>query len=555
MKKIHIGIEDFKIIKKDFYYVDKTLFLNDIIDSSESSVMLYVRPRRFGKSLMISMLDYFFNDKYNSKDLFIDTKIYENRLDLVNYMNKINVIHLNLKSISSNNFDDFISRMKEKIIDLYIEQFKELNINNLENHYKNYINKILNNEFDYNDLVISLDRLLTIIYKIKNTKSMILIDEYDAPIQNAYNYNYFDKVKDFFRDYLGSALKGHDYLYKAILTGVNQIAQTSIFSDLNNLYVNNVLSNNNEYFGFTENETKELLNYYNYNGDFNEITKWYGGYRFQNEIVFNPWSIMYFIKNNFEFKNYWSNTGSYLFINEALTYITNNSSTALYSLFEDDVVIAIIKETMSFNDLNELNELNTLYSLLLFSGYLTYDNSIIQGQYLLKIPNKEIKESFKEEILNKYTKNEQIISLYKLKNAFINGNEDIIGNIISDYILNCFSYYDLANEKIYQIIMTTILATLFDECIIKSEVNEGLGRCDIFLRSKNNNNLAIIIEIKKLASYKTDAILQKSSETALKQIKKNNYAEEALKSNSKKILAYGIAFANKHSKVSKEQIR
>jgi len=551
MKKIHIGIEDFKIIKENYYYVDKTLFLNEIIDSSESSVMLFVRPRRFGKSLMLSMVDYFFNDKYNSKDLFLDTKIYSSRNDLNNYMNKINVIHLNFKAISSNSFEDFISRMKEKTIDLYIQQIKNLNFNDLDNYYKEYINKIINNNFTYNDLIISLDRLLFLVYKLNNKKSLILIDEYDAPIQNSFNNNYFDEVRNFFRDYLGSALKGNEYLYKAILAGVNQVAQTSIFSDLNNLYVNNVLSNNEEYFGFTEIETKQLLDYYNYKDDFSKILLWYGGYKFQNEFVVNPWSIMYFIKNNFEFKNYWSNTGSYIFINEALSYITNNSYQSLYSLLDDDVVVAIIKETMAFNDLNELN---TLYSLLLFSGYLTYEKSIIPGQVLLKIPNNEIKESFKEEILIKYVKNDQIVNLYKLKKAFIEGNEDIIGNIISDYFLTCFSYYDLSSEKIYQIIMVTLLASMFDECIVKSEVNEGLGRCDIFLRSKNNNDLAIVIEIKRLASYKTETILNNSALTALKQIKKKNYLEEALKLKSKKIIAYGIAFTGKHSKVVKERI-
>ena len=551
MKPLHIGVEDFKIIKKDYYYVDKTLFLNEIIDRAISSVMLYTRPRRFGKSLMLSMVDCFFSDRENSIDYFKDTKIFSNRNDLDEYMNKVNVIHINFKTLNAKTFDDFIYSLKQYIADVYSEQLSGYNTDNLDSYLKMHIEKIVNLNGNINDLEISLSRLLTIMFKLKNKKSLLLIDEYDAPIQTAYEYNYLDDIRFFFKNFLGNALKGHNCLYKALLTGVNQVAQTSVFSDLNNLYSNNIISNqDNEYFGFNEEEVSKILYDYKYDGSLEKVKEWYGGYLFQNKHIYNPWSILCFIQNRFEFKNYWSNTGSYYYIEMSLNYL-NNSNINLMNLFNGDIVITKIKETLGFD---ELNDVTTLYSLLAFSGYLTLKNTSISNSYIISIPNNEIKETFANEILSKYSKEDRLELLYSLKEAFLVGNEHIIGDILSKYILTCFSYYDLANEKVYQIIIVTLLSILFDSYIVKSEVNEGMGRCDIFIKSINNE-LAIVIEVKKLASYKTDEILSTSANAALRQISKKDYIEEAIKSNYKKIIVYGISFAGKHSKVVSKIIK
>jgi len=550
MKKNPIGIEDFKIIKEACYYVDKTKLIKFICDAPDTTVFLFTRPRRFGKSLALSMLEYYFSNTNNSKSLFEDTYIYKES-EYIKYMNSRNVIHLNFKNVDASSYDNFIYSMKVLLAEVYNKSIKNSNTNLLSELEINYINDIISLKSNEVELKLSLEKLINIIYLLTNETSIVLIDEYDAPLNEAYKNGFYEKANDFLRLFLGGALKGNSHLYKAVLTGVTQIAHSSALSDLNNLRVYNVLSPlKDEFFGFTKEETIDLLNYYNFTGDFNDVDKYYGGYSFSINNIYNPWSIFSFIDNNFLFKNYWANTGSYVLLRDSIKTIADYEIEELSNLLIGDVKIIQLDETINFENSSLLNQ---IYTMLVFSGYLTASLFSEPNNFTVRIPNEEIKSIFKSEIINCYSNNNFTL-LANLKEAFIRGDSTKIKDYFNKYVLTCFSYYDLSTEKTYQIIFTTLLAILFSEAIVKSEVNEGLGRCDIYMRFIDGS-YSFVFELKKLKGRRTELELKKSSIAALNQIKNKNYYEEALKDNSKKILIYGVSFSEKKVFTSFEEIK
>mgnify|MGYP002624098659 CR=1 FL=1 len=552
MLNLPVGVEDFKEIKENAYYVDKTLFLEQFIDAIPSTVFLITRPRRFGKSLMLSMVDYFFRFNIDTKYLFEDTNIYKLGYEYIKEINSYPVIHLNFKRIESKTYDELIYNVNLLMVSIIKEYESYLNDIKAFSD-KKIIESILNLEINESFLKQSLYKITELLYESTNKKVIVIIDEYDVPIIKSYEKGYYEEAKEFFKMFLGTALKGNNYLYKGLISGVNQIANTSIFSDLNNLRVISIISQTqNEYFGFTELEINKLLNYYGYKNNLDEIKKWYGGYIFQGKEIYNPWSILSFIANGFQFDKYWVTTGSYSLLKKSIMKINESSYNELSSLLYGNCLDATLKSAISLE--NNADKIE-LYSMLVSAGYLTARRISTTDFYFIYMPNEEIKSAFVNEILSLYSENNALTLLANLKIAFIEGDSDKIANVLSLYVLNCFSYYDLSDERIYQIIVTTVLSILFTDSIVLSEVNSGLGRCDIYISSKNNDKFALIIEIKHLKGRRSIKDIESSSISALNQIKNKGYIENALKEDKKEIILYGMSFSNKNIVVKKEKYR
>lgn len=542
--KLPIGVENYKTVKQECFYFDRTMLISEILESPESSVFLFTRPRRFGKSLMISMLAYFFDISLSSKPLFEDMEIAKHP-SLYREMNSRPVIHLNLKGLTSNDVEGFFSLLKMRMADLYRKCLSAELLEKLDERQKSYALEIMSESMGEERFQLSLERLESTLCAIYGKPVVVLIDEYDAPLTEAKEKGYYERAQLFFKNFLGNALKGNDCVYKAVLTGVNQIAHASIFSDLNNLIVNNLLSGRNEYFGFTEEEVTTLLSRFEFKKDLTEVREWYGGYRFQNQKVYNPWSILNFVSNHFQYRPYWVNTGSYSILRGMLLEVGEQNIQELYSLLNGETVIVPIRSSLSFA---YKGDSVSLYSLLLFSGYLTYDALPIVGEYSLSVPNREVRESLNSEILSEYAKAGQIRRLYEIKNALASGSNSKFEQTFSDYLLSSFSAYDLNDEKTYQTILVTLSSMLFNDAIVKSEVNAGEGRCDISILDKKNV-YCYIIELKYRKNRPSDDSLRETAKSALGQILKNRYYEEAKARGVSKIHLYGMAFSGKRVKV------
>ena len=542
--QLPIGIEDYRYVKQRCFYVDRTMLLSEILESPESSAFLYTRPRRFGKSLMISMLENFFDMDRSSAPLFEDTEIAKHPT-YYEEMNSRPVIHLNLKGLTAKTEEDFLSLFKTRMSDLYRACLNEGDLAKLEDRQREYALDVIDEKLDANHLQASLTRLEGYLHSAKGKTVVVLVDEYDSPLLEAKDHGYYDFAQRFFRNFLGNALKGNESLYKAVLTGVNQIAHASIFSDLNNLIVNNVLGGKKEYFGFAEDEVRSLLSYYGYRGDFEAVKQWYGGYRFQQQIVYNPWSILNFIFNGFLFRPYWVNTGSYSVLKDLLLHVAQQDIESLYALLRGEIVVSEIRHSLSFQTEEDVV---SLYSSLLFCGYLTYETTPIVGQYALKVPNQEVKESLNSEILTDLSKQTQFSRIYAIREALINDAPERFEKLFSDYLLSSFSAFDLSSEKAYQIILVTLSSIMFGEAIVKSEANVGDGRCDLSILDKNNR-YCYIIELKYRKNRPTDDSIQSSAQAALNQALRNRYYEEAKMRGVPVIRVYGIAFSVKRLKM------
>lgn len=551
MKNISIGIENYLQVSRT-YYVDKSLFIKTIIDFFIEKSILITRPRRFGKSLMLSMIDYFFTNKGDYLEYFRNKNIFSCGEDYISHMNKYPVIHINMKNVSRISKEELFKDVIDLISDVYAG-FSELKTSDklLDVEKKDYIyilNKKSNSIYDYTTSILNLSKYL---YKHYNEKIIILLDEYDTPIEYAYQNGYYDDVVPFFRQFYSSFLKANNYLFFSILTGVLEIAKESLFSDLNNLNVYSTIDKDLiEYFGFTKSEVLELLSFFNVKTNIDDIEKWYGGYETSEIEIYNPWSVLNYV-NKERFETFWANTGS----NETIARLVNNIDESKYVLNEfinNKNKLFTFSNSISYKDIRNNNA--TLFSYLVQAGYLVAKYSGIDNLFLLSIPNKEIDETLKKEVIARNLDEDYLNLGVNLKNAIMLGNVEYITNSLNSYVLKSFSYFDLNREKEYQVMMVGILAVLFNDYIVKSEVINKNGRCDIMLVPKSTKNIGIIIEIKKNKGVLSSSNLLASSKTAINQIKKQEYYNELSLLNIDKILLYGIAFDDKKSNLSLEII-
>ncbi len=550
-KPVPLGIEYYETVSTDCYYVDKTNIINNISKFPEGSCLLFTRPRRFGKSLMLSMLQTFYEkSNVDNSKYFIDKKIWGNKEVVKNNFQKYPLIHINLKNAIGSNYISMLMKLKECMREEYERHSNILALDILNGEEQKYFSSVLSKELNDIELSSSLSRLSKFLFKVYKTKVVLLIDEYDTPVHYAYDYNFYDQAIIFFKQFLGESLKSNPSIHLAILTGILQIAKESLFSGVNNLVVNSILSKNmDEGFGFNEKEVIDLLNYYNFNECYNDVKKYYGGYKFGNAEIYNPLSILNFIQNGGELNSYWVNTGE---SNTLAKLFSPDNLNSLLPLLNDETIQSEIDIAISYKDLD--NSPLTVCTYLLCSGYLSISDSF-DNLYRLALPNEEIKQVFKREIRSRYLKNEQIPLIIRLKEAFKEGNQYSLEKIITEYLLSTFSYLEMNDEKNYQILLATTLAIIFEDAYVKNEYNAGKGRADIVVIPKNSEDVGLIIETKNLKNRTTKARLNESSLNALNQILSKGYCDELSKLGIKNIIIFGVAFYKNKVSISTKKFQ
>ena len=542
MKRLAIGVSDFKkIIEGDFYYFDKTKLIEEIINDG-SEVKLFARPRRFGKTLNMSMLKYFFDieNKEENKEIFKD--LYIEKTEAFKEQGQYPVIFLSLKDLKALTWEQMEKAIKSAISRLFSE-YKYL-LNDLDKFDTLAFENILLKNTELEDLKEALKFLTRILYEKYNKKVVVLIDEYDSPLVSAYINGYYEKAKDFFKTFYSTVLKDNSYLQMGVLTGIIRVIKAGIFSDLNNLRTYTILSDvYTDSYGLTEEEVEKSLKYYGIEQEISNVKDWYDGYKFGDSEVYNPWSILNFLQYK-ELRAYWVDTSGNDLIKDVLKNITKNTIEALERLFNGEGLKQNISGT---SDLSKLLSEDELWELMLFSGYLTVEEKIDQKNYVLRLPNKEIKELFRDTFLEKYFGRGS--KLLYLMEALTENRIDEYEERLQEILLTSVSYNDTkkGNEAFYHGLIMGMGLYLEGEYITKSNIESGLGRYDFVIEPKNKTKRAFIMEFKA-----TDNIekLEEVSKEALEQIENKKY-DVSLKQNGVKDITYmGIAFCGKEIKIS-----
>ena len=542
MKRLAIGLSDFKhLIEEDFYYFDKTKFIEEVIKDG-SQVKLFARPRRFGKTLNMSMLKYFFDIKNREENKKIFKDLYIEKTEAFKEQGQYPVIFLSLKDLKALTWEQMEKAIKSAISRLFSE-YKYL-LNDLDKFDTLAFENILLKNTELEDLKEALKFLTKILYEKYNKKVVVLIDEYDSPLVSAYINGYYEKAKDFFKTFYSSVLKDNSYLQMGVLTGIIRVIKAGIFSDLNNLSTYTILSDvYTDSYGLTEEEVEKSLKYYGIEQEISNVKDWYDGYKFGDSEVYNPWSILNFLGFK-ELRAYWVDTSGNDLIKDVLKKITKNTIEALERLFNGEGLKQNISGT---SDLSKLLSEEELWELMLFSGYLTVEEKIDHKNYILRLPNKEIKELFRDTFLEKYFGRGS--KLLYLMEALTENRIDEYEERLQEILLTSVSYNDTkkGNEAFYHGLIMGMGLYLEGEYITKSNIESGLGRYDFVIEPKNKAKRAYIMEFKA-----TDNIekLEEVSKEALEQIENKKY-DVSLKQNGVKDITYmGIAFCGKEIKIS-----
>ena len=542
MKRIPIGLSDFKhLIEEDFYYYDKTKFIDEIIKDG-AQVKLFTRPRRFGKTLNMSMLKYFFDIKEAEENRKLFKNLYIEKTESFKEQGQYPVIFLSLKDLKATTWEEMEKDIKSTIASLFLE-YEDLYYE-LGEFDKPLFKKIAIKEVDIENLKDALKVLVKILYKKYNEKVVVLIDEYDSPLVSAYINGYYEKVKNFFKTFYSTVLKDNTCLQMGVLTGIIRVIKAGIFSDLNNLRTYTILSDDyTDSYGLTEKEVEKSLKDYGLEYEISKVKDWYDGYKFGNSEVYNPWSILNFLQDK-ELRAYWVDTSGNDLINDVLKKITKDTVRALERLFNGEGLRQNISGT---SDLSKLLDENELWELLLFSGYLTIEEKIDQKNYILRLPNKEVKELFKDSFLEKYFGRGNKLS--DLMEALTENRIDEYEEKLQEILLTSVSYNDTkkGNEAFYHGLIMGMGLYLEGEYITKSNIESGLGRYDFVIEPKNKSKRAYIMEFKSTDSVEK---LEEVSKEALEQIENKKY-DISLKQNGIKEITYiGIAFCGKQIKMS-----
>ncbi len=529
------GISDFKtLIENNYYYVDKTPFIREVGKNIGKS-LLFTRPRRFGKTLNMSMLKYFFDvrEAEENRKLFKDLEI-ENS-SYFKEQGKYPVIFISMKDIKEMSFDKAITEVKNLLKKIY-NQFEFIREKLNEGELIEFDNIWLGKNDE--NLKSSLLNLATFLKKYYNQKVIVLIDEYDTPLISAYRYGYYNEAKNFFSNLYGSVLKDNTSLQVGIITGIVRVIKAGIFSDLNNLSEHSILNKEyDEYFGFLEKEVKNALKYYEVDSKLDEVHSWYNGYTFGDVKVYNPWSILKFLSKR-EFASYWINTSENFLIKNILKEANKKTFEKLNNLLFGKKVE---EEITGKATLQEILEAHDLWELLLFSGYLTIDKKIDKNLYSIKIPNNEVKEFFGDSFIE--------IS-FGTNLTFKNLIENLLNNEIEEFeenlqevLLKYMSFYDISSiEKVYHSFILGLMIHLEGKYYIKSNGEGGLGRYDIAIEPLNKNLRGFILEFKVADSEEN---LEKKAEEALEQIKDKKYYISLQDRGVKDITFVGMAFYKK----------
>ena len=543
MKLIPTGIENFKeLIDKDYYYVDKTNLIVNIINEK---VVLYTRPRRVGKTLNMSMLYYFFSIKEKKNSYLFNHLNISKNIDALKHQNKYPTIFISLKDMKVPSMENQLLNFSS-IIARLLDQFEDiLDYDIFNDREKTLLNKYHMGIASKNELAESLLNISICLEKYYHQKVIILIDEYDVPLQSAYQNNYYDEMVDFLRSVFSSALKTNDALEKGIMTGCLRISKESIFTGLNNFTSYSILNNiGNEYFGFNENEVKQLLEDYQLSSYMNEVKEWYDGYLFGNTEIYNPWSTLMYVKNKIQdqsFKpvSFWANTSG----NDLVVNYIQNGSDELHEEFEQLIqgqsLEKYIKPELTYR---EMDNINNIYSFLLLTGYLRVIEDLGENKYKLVIPNKEVYEIYKQSFMS-YFEDYTFVRKEDLYQCLVKEDVDQANEILGDILSRSISYFD-NQESFYH----GFLVGLFSGKKIKSNREAMHGRFDLCILPKQIFQTALILECKHSKSVKE---LVSDAKEGAKQIIDNKYEDEIINDGYLHVKGYGISFYKKYCYIVK----
>lgn len=543
MKLLPTGIENFKtMIDKSAYYVDKTNFIEDVLNEQ---VVSYTRPRRFGKTLNMSMLYYFFSIKEKENAYLFDGLNISKNKDALKHQNKYPTIFISLKEMKNLTFDAQISSFSNVIYELLEKNLEILSSDQLSDTTKDILNKLHNRSSSVEDLKISLRVITNALYTYYQQKVIVLIDEYDVPLQAAYQNNYYEEMVEFLRSVFSSALKTNDALEKGVMTGCLRISKESIFTGLNNFTAYSVLNNiSSEFFGFTELEVKQLLKDYNLSEKMDEVKKWYDGYQFGNKEIYNPWSTLMYVKNitqdvSFKPISFWANTSG----NDIVVKYIQNGDKKLRKEFDvlmnGQSLIKYIKPELTYR---EMDNINNIYSFLLLTGYLKVIKDRGENQYELVIPNKEVYEIYKQSFMS-YFEDYTTSRKGELYQELVDGDAKKVNLLLNDILLRSISYFD-NQESFYH----GFLVGLLNDYEVVSNKESGNGRFDVCVLPENILGTVVLIECKH--SISEDDLIDDAKEGA-RQIVEQKYLEEHKFKKFEKAIGYGISFYKKQCYVVK----
>ena len=548
-----VGVSDYRLASTEYYYIDKTMMLKDFIDE-RPMVTLFTRPRRFGKTLNMDMLRTFF-EKTNedTSKYFKDKKIWEQGEYYRSFQGKYPVIFITLKDVKHNSWDNTFANIGSIISSEYCRHSDLSKSPKLDKKQKDFYDKMVSEKFSAVDLERSLLYLSEMLKKHYGEGAVIIIDEYDTPIQSGHTNGFYDDVIAFMRNLLSGCFKDNRSLAFGFLTGILRVAKESIFSGLNNLTINSVLDNKySEYFGFTANEVKEMAAYYSAPDKFDEVCEWYDGYRFGKTDIFNPWSVINYFSNDCEPRAFWLSTGSNDIIGEIIKEADNEIYERLSSLVNGGSFTTYIDTSVIYPQIK--NNPSSIYSFLLMAGYLKVVKSSvsISGDFMCEValPNKEISLVYRKEILQKLENIIPQATAIAVEEAIFSGNGEKLQDIISNFLIQSVSAFDAAGENFYHGFMLGVCA-LFGNSYVTSNRESGDGRYDIALSPKVSNLPGIIIELKAEKNCNENE-LQELAKTALKQINDKKYDTELKSKGVKTIYKYGVAFSGKHVAVEAE---
>ena len=542
MKKgIGVGIEDFKkIIEEDCYYFDKTNYIEELL-KDKTEIKLFTRPRRFGKTLNMTTLKYFFDVRNAEENRKLFKDLYIEKSEYFKEQGQYPTIFITLKDTKKNNWEECFSKIKIILRDLYGEHNyikDKLSINEKEEYDKILFKK---DDAEYDNALLNLTKYL---YNYYQKKVVLLIDEYDSPLITANQFGYYKEAINFFRDFLSSALKTNSNLKMGVLTGIVQVAKEGIFSGLNNVKTYNILGDKFEtFFGLSEEEVEEALKYFEMTYEIKEVKRWYDGYKFGNAEVYNPWSIINYLSDR-GLQAYWVNTSDNALIYDNLKNSTVDVFKDLEALFEGK---AIKKEISPFFTFEELSKFDGIWQLMVYNGYLKINEKLSNDEYMIKIPNYEIQIFFKKGFIDKFLVSGNCFN--PMMDALLDGDIKEFERRLQNIFLVNTSFYDLKGEKVYHSLFLGMLIWLRDKYEVKSNGERGHGRYDAMLTPLDKIKPAYVFEFKVSKTIKG---LTAKAEEALEQIKEKQYAAGLKEKGISKIYRIGIAFKGKNVKIKYE---
>lgn len=548
-----IGIADYRIASTEYYYIDKTLLIRDFLDR-RPKVSLFTRPRRFGKTLNMDMLRVFFeNRKEDTSIYFLNKKIWKCGEEYRSYQGQYPVIFLSLKDSKFDTWEATLNTISKLIQEEYGRHSELADNPDCNPVEKEYYRTIVAGTNDEVELSRSLAILSSMLCKAYRKEVVIIIDEYDTPIQQGYVKGFYDQAINFIRNLFSGAFKDNPNLAFGFLTGILRVAKESIFSGLNNLKVNTIMDERyNEYFGFTRREVLDMLAYYGQKDKLKEVCEWYDGYDFGGREIFNPWSVINYVDENFTPKAFWQSTGSNEIIGDILSSASPEIMENLRKLMQGEPLTALVDTDVIYPDVKR-NQ-SSIYSFLLMAGYLKNAEILPQndGSYLCKIaiPNKEIAFVYAKEIIERAQPINAESTANTIKTAILEKDTTTLQRGIEQFLLQTISVYDTSSEAFYQGLMIGLCAILNDRYTVRSNRESGLGRFDIQLSPIQKNLPGFIFELK--ASKNTDEDLDKLAGTAIQQIKDKKYDAELREQGCGKIIHVGIAFRGKEVAIKSE---